>query len=123
MNYKKLLLIGIIILFVIIAIYSMQGVITPYVSFKEAMATEDFVQVIGKLNKTIPINYTEEYFTFSLIDDKGDGMPVLYRKTKPLNFEHADQIVVLGSYKREKNFFEADKLLIKCPSKYEKEKK
>ncbi len=123
MNYKKILLICIIIFFVIIAIYSMQGVITPYVSFAEAVASEDFVQVIGKLNKSIPINYSEEYFTFTLIDDKGDEMAVLYRKTKPLNFEHASQIVVLGSYKRDKNFFEADKLLIKCPSKYEKEKK
>jgi len=41
---------------------------------------------------------------------------------KPLNFEHADQIVLLGKYSPERDIFEADRVLVKCPSKYRSRK-
>ncbi|MCU0821902.1 MAG: cytochrome c maturation protein CcmE, partial [Spirochaetes bacterium] len=106
-----------------IAIFSMRGVLTPYVSFKKAINTGGYVQVIGKLEKNIPINYYEGYFTFKFKDDQGTEMEVTYRGVKPQNFEQANQIVALGTYNQEMKIFEADKLLIKCPSKYVKENK
>lgn len=121
MNYKKIILIILIVVFIGVAIFSMRGVLTPYVSFKEAIEKCSFVQVIGKLNADIPVKHYEGYFKFNLIDDDGTKMDIVYSGTKPLNFEHADQIVVLGVYNNKKNIFEADKILIKCPSKYVKE--
>lgn len=123
MNKKKIILIILIIAFIIIAIFSMRGVLTPYVSFKKAIETGSYVQVIGKLNKEAQIKYYEGYFTFSFKDDYGTSMEVNYSGVKPLNFEHANQIVALGTYNAGKKIFEADKILIKCPSKYVKENK
>ncbi len=123
MNKKKIILIVLIIAFVVIAVFSMRGVLTPYVSFKKAMDSGGYVQVIGKLNKEEPLKYYEGYFTFSFRDDEGTDMAASYSGVKPLNFEHANQIVALGTYSAEKKIFEADKILIKCPSKYVKESK
>ncbi len=121
MNYKKIILIALIIFFVVIAIYSMSGVLTPYVSFKSAVESQNFVQIIGKLNKSIPVEHYEGYFTFNFKDEDGTPMKVIYRGTKPLNFDHAKQVVALGTYNSQKNIFEAEKILVKCPSKYKKE--
>ena len=123
MNKNKIILVVLIIAFIIIAIFSMRGVLTPYVSFNKAMETGSYVQVIGKLKKDTPIKYYEGYFTFSFKDDQGTEMDVSYSGVKPLNFEHATQIVALGTYNAEKKTFESDKILIKCPSKYVKENK
>jgi cytochrome c-type biogenesis protein CcmE len=123
MNKKKIILIVLIIAFIIIAIFSMRGVLTPYVSFKKAIESGSYVQVIGKLNKETPIKYYEGYFTFSFADEAGTPMEVTYSGVKPLNFEHANQIVALGTFNAQEKIFDADKILIKCPSKYVKENK
>ncbi len=63
----------------------------------------------------------ESGFSFSIKDDNDHQLRVSHNEAKPLNFEHAEQVVVLGRFDAEKDIFEADKLLIKCPSKYKKE--
>jgi len=56
----------------------------------------------------VPIKGSEEY-----------KLPVVYNDVKPDNFEHPEaQIVVEGKY--DGKVFQADTLLIKCPSKYQK---
>jgi cytochrome c-type biogenesis protein CcmE len=100
------------------SIYSMNNILTPYVSFKEAMASENNVQVIGKIGKLKPIKYDEGYFSFDINDTKGNLLNIRYRGAKPDNMENADQIVTQGIYNKEKNIFEANKILVKCPSKY-----
>ncbi len=47
-------------------------------------------------------------------------MEVRYHGQKPDQFDQAHHIVAIGRY--DGTAFQADKLLIKCPSKYEKEK-
>lgn len=64
------------------------------------------------------ITYRNQELTFFLVDEKGNKVPVCYQGTKPDNFEHATEIVVVGRQNGET--FSAEKLLIKCPSKYEK---
>jgi cytochrome c-type biogenesis protein CcmE len=44
-------------------------------------------------------------------------MPVTYRGIKPGNFKDAISIVAIGSYRD--GHVEAEKLLVKCPSKYQ----
>ena len=121
MNKKKIIIIILIILCAAIAFYSMSGVLTPYVSFKTAQETGNEVQIIGKKNKSIPPQYNEKSFSFSLEDDDGTLMDIVYNGAKPLNFDQATKIVAIGFYNKDNKKFEAEKLLVKCPSKYIKE--
>ena len=57
---------------------------------------------------------------FTLVDPKtNEVIPVTYTDVKPANFEDAVSIVAIGRYENEK--FKAEKLLVKCPSKYQGE--
>mgnify|MGYP003597896777 CR=1 FL=1 len=66
------------------------------------------------------IHYCKECFT--LTDEDGNRITAFHNGVKPQNFEHTEQVVLLGKYSPDKNIFEADKVLVKCPSKYEREK-
>lgn len=56
-------------------------------------------------------------FTFTLTDDQGNMLPVVYHRVKPANFDQAVGVVAIGHYKD--GYLQADQLLVKCPSKYE----
>jgi cytochrome c-type biogenesis protein CcmE len=81
--------------------------------------------VIGKLVKDKPIVYDTKIdankFTFYMTDQKGVERLVTYKGVKPQDFEKSEQVVVIG--KNENDSFLASSLLLKCPSKYNDEKK
>lgn len=118
------------ILFVIIALaflgyvgYSFLDSVTPYVGIAEAESSKSSVQVKGLLAKSAPAPAMDgDDFVFTL-EDEADGktMEVRYHGQKPDQFDQAHHIVAIGRY--DGTSFQADKLLIKCPSKYEKEKR
>lgn len=92
--------------------------LTPYVSFSQARATGDAVQVAGKL--VAGSSFYDEAagkLVFLLEDTQGDRMKVEFAGTKPGNFEEATQIVAIGRFTS--GVFVAEKLLVKCPSKYQ----
>ena len=91
--------------------------LTPYLPFAEARAATGTVQVMGALDKT-SVQLVEGGLRFTLIE-KGTGarMPVVFGHTKPANFMMAIEITAIGRY--EGDAFHADKLLVKCPSKYQ----
>lgn len=92
--------------------------LTPYVSFAQARASQDAVQVAGKLVQGS--SYYDEAngkLVFVLEDTQGDRMRVEFAGTKPGNFEEATQIVAIGRFTN--GVFAAEKLLVKCPSKYQ----
>jgi cytochrome c-type biogenesis protein CcmE len=96
-------------------------IFNPYVSFAEARQMKgEYVQIIGARNPTTQVKSEPGRLSFSLADKTGGTIDVVYSDIKPLNFEHADQIVVLGKFNASQNVFVADKLLVKCPSKYTK---
>ena len=124
-----------IILLVVIAaaigvIISLTGSTSSYVTFKEAkeMAANgenDKIHVVGKLRKDasgnlLGVEYNPQidpnYFQFDLTDTMQTTMSVVYGNPKPVDFERSEQIVIIGSVKDE--VFVADKILMKCPSKY-----
>lgn len=121
----------IIIAVAIGVIVSAAGDASQYVAFKEAyqMAKEGEkgeVHVVGSLKKDTQGNIEglfynpvqdPNYFTFILIDQHKQAQQVVYHKPKPQDFEHAEQIVIVG--KMEKDVFKASNILMKCPSKYE----
>jgi cytochrome c-type biogenesis protein CcmE len=92
--------------------------ITPYVGFEEARRLASRVQVAGEL---VPdsTRYVEDsqQLEFVMADHHGHTMRVLYHGTKPGNFEEATQIVAVGTY--DGDAFQAEQLLVKCPSKYQ----
>lgn len=95
---------------------------SPYVSISEARSNPGkYFQIMGGLDTSKPVTHEESSFTFTLLDESNSTVTVRHTGVKPYNFEHADQIVVLGRYQKDSDLFEADKLLVKCPSKYEKQ--
>jgi len=125
-----------IILLVIIAvavgiILSTTGDASQYVDFAQAAkmagdGDDDIVHVVGKLKKNAMGEYEgmsynpgvdPNYFEFLLTDTKNRTEKVLYFQPKPQDFEKAEQIVIIGHTKND--VFVAEKILMKCPSKYE----
>jgi cytochrome c-type biogenesis protein CcmE len=95
-----------------------QKTLTPYLSFDEATKSRGVVQVMGGLDKTSDrYDTATQELSFDLLDDKGHRMPVVYRGIKPGNFRDAISIVAIGRYREGR--IEAEKLLVKCPSKYQ----
>lgn len=124
MKNKKILvfIIGLILLVTAILALS-DDLFSPYVSFQYAEKHPGkYVQIIGKRAKDSEVIHNASGFTFTLADENGNTLTATHNGVKPQNFEHTEQVVVLGKYSSDKKIFEADKVLVKCPSKYEKEK-
>jgi cytochrome c-type biogenesis protein CcmE len=51
-----------------------------------------------------------------LLDEKGNESKVVYNNPEPADFDRSEKIVIVGSMDGE--HFKADKILLKCPSKY-----
>jgi cytochrome c-type biogenesis protein CcmE len=104
--------------FVALGVTAFQKTLTPYLTFDEARTSKGVVQVMGGLDKMSGRYDTgTQELHFSLLDEKGRAMPVVYRGTKPANFQDAISIVAIGRYREGR--IEAEKLLVKCPSKYQ----
>jgi cytochrome c-type biogenesis protein CcmE len=119
------------IIIILVLIVSIGVVITTlsdsgqYSDFSESAKNPDkVVHIIGKLNKSKPIEYNAvanaNQFSFYLVDDKGIEKKVIYQNTKPQDFEKSENVVVTGSMKGDD--FLATSLLLKCPSKYNADK-
>jgi len=92
--------------------------LTPYLSFDEAKKARGVVQVMGALDKQSDrYDAAKEELSFDLVDPEGRRMPVSYRGIRPGNFKDAISIVAIGRYQDGR--IEAEKLLVKCPSKYQ----
>ena len=124
MNKKRVYYILGTVLLVVFAGFSFSEFkesLTPYVPYELAMESQRTVQVAGGLMKASS-SYDEDggYLRFTLIDpESSETMPVRYEGVKPANFEDAVSIVAIGRYDRAAEEFAADKLLVKCPSKYQ----
>jgi len=119
---KKTHIIAIIVIAVAIgAIMTTVSDSSTYASFKDAIENPGKeYHVVGKLNKEADMNYDPEVdanlFTFSMIDNNGDEQVVNFHGSKPQDFERSEQIVLIGKHTGKS--FEASKILMKCPSKY-----
>ena len=118
MKTKYLIGISVIIIFVIFGALSFRKTLTPYVSFEEAQNSGATVQVIGEVVfSEVKYDIDTHQLQFPLMNENKEKMMVVYGGTKPANFEQADRVVVIGRY--ENGAFNADQLLVKCPSKYQ----
>lgn len=109
---------GLAVLFVVLGLTSFQKTLTPYLSFEEARKAKGVVQVMGGLDKTSDrYDTNSQKLVFDLVNEQGGRMTVLYGGTRPANFKDAISIVAIGRYRDGR--IEAEKLLVKCPSKYQ----
>jgi len=128
---KKSHIIGIIVIALAIGIIMTSvGDASTYVSFEEAIeraqdGDETKVHVVGRLKKDaqghiVGMNYDPlvdpNYFSFTLVDTNRFEQRVVYFNPKPQDFERSEQVVITGNMKQD--VFVADKILLKCPSKY-----
>jgi cytochrome c-type biogenesis protein CcmE len=120
MNNRSSILLFVIALGAIIAVKYMVNSVVPYVPFSQAREKAEYVQIIGSPDKK-GVTLEGKGLVFTL-NDKTGSIAVYYEGDKPLNFEHAEKVVAMGTYDRKSSRFIADKLLTKCPSKYEKKK-
>lgn len=104
--------------FLVLGVTAFRKTLTPYVSFDVAKKTAGAVQVMGTLEKGSDRyeSSTQQLF-FTIQDEHGRSLPVIYKGIKPGNFKDALSIVAIGRY--ENGSLNAEKLLVKCPSKYQ----
>ncbi|MCK4893137.1 MAG: cytochrome c maturation protein CcmE [Calditrichia bacterium] len=120
MKGKYIVGILIIVGFIAFAAINLSKSLTPYVSLDDAKKSTKVVQVKGqRVVGSEHFDIENKVFTFSMADDKGEQFKVIYNGVKPANLEQAEEIVVIGRYTQ--GHFEADQLLVKCPSKYQAE--
>ncbi len=97
---------------------------STYANFSKAREEGALTHVIGKLNKEKEMVYDPmkdaNHFSFYAKDQNGMECKVVFDGTKPQDFERSEQLVLTG--KMESNIFHAEKILMKCPSKYTNDK-
>jgi len=122
---KKSSILGIVVIAIAIAvIISTYSNTSTYGSFKDAEKTQDELHIVGHLNKGKQLYYEPtkdaNYFSFYMLDKKGEECKVVFTGTKPQDFERSEQIVLTGQMRGKE--FHASKILMKCPSKYTQDK-
>lgn len=129
MKKGHILGLGIIAIAIVIIMTSI-GDASSYEDFSTALemkqgGEDKAIHVVGQLKKdtsgdVVGINVREDKvsFTFVLVDNNGTEQEVFYNEPVPADFSRSESVVVIGSYRTEE-IFVADKILMKCPSKYQ----
>lgn len=115
----------------VVIVISTAGDASSYVSFNEAYelaqgGSSKKIHVVGELKKGesgqvvgLEPSADKLSFSFVMIDEHKHEQRVFYAEPVPADFVRSEQVVVVGSYKND--LFIADKILMKCPSKYQEE--
>jgi len=120
MSLKVIVAVVLLAVAATVGVSSFKRTMTPYIGFAEARSASGLVQVNGKLaDKDYILKTEEQFLRFNLKDEHGDVMPVEYRGVIPGNFDQAVSVVAIGKFAGD--HFEAEQLLVKCPSKYQAE--
>ena len=131
MKKSHILVIGIIAISIGIIITT-TGDASTYVSFSDAyqmasQGNDHSIHVVGQLKKDqwggvigIVEGADKVSFSFIMIDDNGKEQVVDYNQPMPADFTRSEKVVVVGHYTGD--IFKAEKILLKCPSKYQEQK-
>jgi cytochrome c-type biogenesis protein CcmE len=116
----------------IIMIISTVGDASTYSDFGAAQrlaeeGSSTSVHVVGELKKDADGNIEgmlyqpsvdPNKFEFVMIDSLQRESKVVYMKPKPQDMEKSEKVVVVGNMNLKENYFLAEQILLKCPSKY-----
>ena len=123
---KQVYLIGILIISLALGftLWAFSSAMTPYVTIAVARQSDTPVQVRGTIlrNPEHTPHYDKEHnaLRFWIEDPKGERIEVIYKGGKPEAFDEATETAAHGMVKD--GIFFSDKLVVKCPSKYDEEK-
>ena len=94
---------------------------SPYLTVGEAMARPgESVHVVGVVDqKSVQNDVLRGTLRFAMSDETGKTMHVEFHGATPASFETAPKVSVAGEFRD--GVFVSDKILVKCPSKYEGE--
>ncbi|AUD03782.1 cytochrome c maturation protein CcmE domain-containing protein [Spirosoma pollinicola] len=125
-------IIGIIVIAVAIGVIaSTAGDASVYTTFAKAEqmkkdGDDKMIHVVGKLQKNSQGQITDmlynpaidpNHFEFTLIDNDQRAQKVVFNSPKPQDFDRSEQVVIIGSM--QDDHFQCNKILLKCPSKYQ----
>lgn len=105
--------------------WSFGNSMTPYVDIQTALKSDTTVQVRGKILRdgSSPAPYFDgKALRFWIEDDKKSRIEVIYSGGKPDSFDTAPETAAHGMARRNPDgsmAFLSDKLIVKCPSKYD----
>ncbi len=128
---KKTHIIGLIVIAIAISIViSTTGDASSYRNFTEAKELAENgnttpIHVVGKLkkqnNQVVGIEQSPDKLSFSfiMVDENNVEQKVFRPDPMPTDFLRSEQVVVIGAYRNDT--FVAEKILLKCPSKYKEE--
>ena len=129
---KSHILIIVVIAAAIGIIVTTAGDASTYVSFSDAyqmasQGNQNSIHVVGQLKKDsngqvigIEEGADKVSFSFIMIDENGKEQKVDYNQPIPPDFTRSEKVVVVGHYVGDS--FKAEKILLKCPSKYQEQK-
>jgi cytochrome c-type biogenesis protein CcmE len=126
MKPRQLLLLIAIAAVGVLLLFSLSQNLSQYSDFATARANPGReVHVVGQWVQRDQTSYdaATDRFTFYLRDSLGAVQQIEYFDPKPANFEQADRVVIIGRCSPQSGTkpetFVADKILMKCPSKYQ----
>ncbi|AWV98322.1 cytochrome c maturation protein CcmE domain-containing protein [Arcticibacterium luteifluviistationis] len=116
----------------IVMIISTVGDASTYSDFNQAKklaesGSSTSVHVVGELKKdgagtiegmVYQPSVDPNKFEFMMVDSMNFESRVVYMKAKPQDMERSEKVVVVGKMNLEKDYFLAEQILLKCPSKY-----
>jgi cytochrome c-type biogenesis protein CcmE len=104
-------------------LWAFSGSMTPYVDIATARRSATPVQVRGKiLHETAYYDKNANALRFQIEDVNKERIEVVYRGGKPDAFDTAPETAATGLVRKDatgSEIFESDKLVVKCPSKYD----
>lgn len=126
---KRSYIVALVVIAAAIGIIVMSaGESSTYVTFNQAFqmasnGSSKGIHVVGELKKDaageiigIQPGLDRVSFSFVLVDADGKEQEVQYNEPMPADFKRSEKVVVIGKYQG--STFVADKILLKCPSKY-----
>jgi cytochrome c-type biogenesis protein CcmE len=123
---KKSSVIALILIAVCLSVVlSLVGDFSQDTTFATAMTkpSKSF-QIVGTLDTTKAMEYDAikdpNHFAFYVKDKEGTTKRVVFKGTKPMDFERSESVTLTGSFANDA--FQCSKILTKCPSKYKNDK-
>lgn len=118
MRPQTLISIAFVGVFGFFVVNSFGSQVSGYETFSEAIESGRRAHVVGTWVESQPTTYDPDrnVFSFAMADEDGTVHRVVYANPKPASFEDAESVVVEGQFVD--GSFEAEHILVKCPSKY-----
>lgn len=127
---KKSSIIGLVVIAIAVSIIiSTSADASAYLTFNEAYelaesGKEKKIHVVGQLKKDrngkpvgIYPSSNKLSVSFTMVDNNNQEQLVYYNEPMPSDLLRSEQVVVVGNYQEDR--FVADRIVLKCPSKYE----